>query len=224
MRFTVSHLLELYSIYNRRHFYKANPGRLQRKCYDRNNPGIKHFFNVSKFKDAGSRAIRKTATGCSIRSRWYHYGLRSISQNAIQYYFTFGYIPSPLSIYKGVYKLEAVYALQYNSGGLKTWPFWDVSLDNQSKLSETELDEKLEELFIISVKNCINSDTPVGALLSGGIDSNLVTAAKPFIKCNKNIYSWIRRENNGNRYAGRAANSGSGRPILRYIASKPLNF
>ena len=101
----------------------------------------------------------------------------SISQNAIQYYFTLGYIPSPLSIYKGIYKLEAGHALQYNSGGLKTWPFWDVSLDNQSKLSETELNEKLEELFIISVKNCINSDIPVGALLSGGIDSNLVTAA-----------------------------------------------
>ena len=101
----------------------------------------------------------------------------NISQKAIRYYFTLGYIPSPLSIYEGVYKLEAGHALQYNSDGLKTWTFWDISLDNQSNLSEKAFEEKLEELFVRSVKNHLIADVPVGALLSGGIDSNLVVAA-----------------------------------------------
>ena len=100
----------------------------------------------------------------------------NISQKAIQYYFTLGYIPSPLSIYEGVYKLEAGHALQYNSNGLKTWPFWDIDLSIQNNYSETDLEEKLEGLLIKSVKRRMIADVPIGALLSGGIDSNLVTA------------------------------------------------
>ena len=100
----------------------------------------------------------------------------NISQKAIRYYFTLGYIPSPLSIYEGVYKLEAGHALQYNSDGLKTWQFWDINFNIQNNLSEMDFEEKLEELLVNAVKNCINSDVPIGALLSGGIDSNLVTA------------------------------------------------
>ena len=100
----------------------------------------------------------------------------NISQKAIQHYFSLGYIPSPLSIYEGVYKLEAGHALQYNSDGLKTWPFWDICLDVQNNLHEIELEEKLENLLVTSVKSCINTNAPTGALLSGGIDSNLITA------------------------------------------------
>ena len=99
-----------------------------------------------------------------------------ISQKAIRYYFTLGYIPSPLSIYDGVYKLEAGHALQYNSDGLKVWPFWDIDLSIQNNDSDAELEVKLEELLVKSVKNQMNADVPVGTLLSGGIDSNLITA------------------------------------------------
>jgi len=100
----------------------------------------------------------------------------SISQKAIRHYFLLGYIPSPLSIYEGVYKLEPGHALQYNSDGLKTWQFWDIDLNKQNSHSETYLEEKLENLLTESVKRRLISDVPVGALLSGGIDSNLVTA------------------------------------------------
>ena len=100
----------------------------------------------------------------------------NISQKAIRHYFAVGYIPSPLSIYEGVYKLEPGHALQYNSDGLKIWQFCDINFDIQNNLSETDLEEKLENLLVKSVKSHMSVDVPVGALLSGGIDSNLVTA------------------------------------------------
>jgi len=109
----------------------------------------------------------------------------NISQKAIQYYFTLGYIPAPLSIYEGVYKLEAGNALQYNSNGFKTSPFWDISLDVQNNLSESAVEERLEDLLVTAVKKCINHDDPSGALLSGGIDSNLVTAVMARHSSNK---------------------------------------
>ena len=100
----------------------------------------------------------------------------NISQKAIRHYFTLGYIPSPLSIYEGVYKLEPGHALQYNSDGLKIWSFWDIDLNIQNNDPEAVLEEKLENLLTKAVKRRMIADVPIGALLSGGIDSNLVTA------------------------------------------------
>jgi asparagine synthase (glutamine-hydrolysing) len=99
-----------------------------------------------------------------------------ISHEAIQHYFTLGYIPAPLSIYQNVYKLKAGHALRYNSNELKTWSFWDIDFSAQAQYPEPILEEKLDDLLNRSVKRRLIADVPVGAMLSGGIDSNLVVS------------------------------------------------
>ena len=99
-----------------------------------------------------------------------------ISLEAMQCYFTLGYIPSPMAVYSDVYKLQAGHALQYSQSGLKTWPYWDIDLSIQEDKSEEALAGELEDLLNKAVKRRLIADVPLGALLSGGIDSNVVVA------------------------------------------------
>ena len=100
-----------------------------------------------------------------------------ISEASLRYYFTLGYIPAPLSIYEGVYKLEAGHTLEFDSGGLNVRPYWDIDLSVENREPETLMAERLGELVEKSVARRLTADVPVGALLSGGIDSNLVVSA-----------------------------------------------
>jgi asparagine synthase (glutamine-hydrolysing) len=101
----------------------------------------------------------------------------TISREALQHYFALGYIPAPLSIYEGVHKLQAGHALLYGPGGLKIWSYWDIDLSVQENGPEQGLAEKLEDLLNQAVRRRLMADVPLGALLSSGIDSNLVVAA-----------------------------------------------
>ncbi|MBI4057542.1 MAG: asparagine synthase (glutamine-hydrolyzing) [Elusimicrobia bacterium] len=99
-------------------------------------------------------------------------------------YLSFGYVHSPRTILTGIYKLPAGVGLTVSRAGLKFEKFWEVSVADGSSLpqksasgfSEQEVLEELEPLLQSSVKNQMLSDVPVGAFLSGGIDSSLVTA------------------------------------------------
>ena len=103
------------------------------------------------------------------------YGLtnKSISDQALQEYFTFGYVGKDQCIFQEIKKLQPGHFLHVSSAGLKQNQYW--SLDNVTGSqghSKAQLEAKLEESFALRMV----SDVKVGIFLSGGIDSSLVTA------------------------------------------------
>jgi asparagine synthase (glutamine-hydrolysing) len=99
-----------------------------------------------------------------------------ISMDGLNLYFSLGYIPAPNTIYKGVEKLQAGQMLIYNRSGIQKRTYWDIDLGQEGPSEEHNAAEKLEEALEKAVKQRLVADVPLGALLSGGIDSNLVVS------------------------------------------------
>lgn len=104
---------------------------------------------------------------------------QTISRDALDSYFAFGYITSDLSIYKHVRKLNPAHYLLLS---LKDKPkieirrYWEMHFDPDYSKTENCWKEEIEECFSETVKLHMLSDVPLGAFLSGGIDSSSVVA------------------------------------------------
>jgi len=107
---------------------------------------------------------------------------RHVDDNALDCYLALGFVPGDLCMLKGVNKLPAAHALEFDlvSGDIQRWRYWSVpELDSgitHGTVDETQLLDELESLLEDSVRRQLVADVPVGVLLSGGIDSSLVTA------------------------------------------------
>ncbi len=106
---------------------------------------------------------------------------RALDPQALRFYLEAGYVPAPLSIFAGIRKLEPAHTLRWCAGQLTLERYWDptgIEPDPawQQRREEDLLDE-LEEIVLRSVRWRLLSDVPLGAFLSGGIDSSLVVAA-----------------------------------------------
>ena len=100
----------------------------------------------------------------------------SIDNSALELYLQLQFIPAPWSIYKEVRKLPpASYAI-YRRDGLKIQQYWDVNYKSKIKISEADAIDALEEKVKEAIKIRMRADVPLGALLSGGVDSSLVVA------------------------------------------------
>ena len=114
--------------------------------------------------------------------------LNSIDRESIMLQMKFGYIPAPKSIYKGIKKLEPgnILKISFNNDGvcqdIKNTSYWAAEELLQNRLSNqydgdlTSAVNKLEEVLKKSIKSQMISDVPIGAFLSGGIDSSLVVS------------------------------------------------
>lgn len=101
---------------------------------------------------------------------------KEISKEAISYYLTFGYVPAPLSIFKSIKKLMPGNFLAADSEGkIKIRQYWDVKYKKENRPEEYYTATILEELENATKRRLI-SDVPLGAFLSGGIDSSSVVA------------------------------------------------
>jgi asparagine synthase (glutamine-hydrolysing) len=103
----------------------------------------------------------------------------TLDREAVALYLNHSYIPAPHSIYKGVRKLPPAHAMTIDAKGMKTWRYWDpVAFVSQGvvDISEGEALEQLEALLRSSVKGQMIADVPLGAFLSGGIDSSTVVS------------------------------------------------
>lgn len=104
---------------------------------------------------------------------------REIDPTAVEEYFAFGYVPEPKTIYKGVFKLPPGFRLTIKRGQeqIKPEQYWDLPFTPNPSLSEeaagAELIERLEE----AVRIRMIAEVPLGAFLSGGVDSSAVVAA-----------------------------------------------
>jgi asparagine synthase (glutamine-hydrolysing) len=103
---------------------------------------------------------------------------KDVDPTAIEDYFGFGYIPDPKTIYRGVYKLEPGYCLTIKRGqsGFRPKQYWDVKFRSASGGSAVEAGEELIERLREAVKIRMVADVPLGAFLSGGVDSSGVVA------------------------------------------------
>ena len=105
---------------------------------------------------------------------------RDIDPRAVEDYLTFGYIPDPRSIYQSVRKLEPGYYLELRRGAATRAPvqYWDVSLERSpnKSASDPDLQAELRSHLRAAVDRRLLADVPLGAFLSGGIDSSAVVA------------------------------------------------
>ncbi|MGD9201339.1 MAG: asparagine synthase (glutamine-hydrolyzing) [Chitinispirillia bacterium] len=95
----------------------------------------------------------------------------------IDEYLTFGYVPGPGTIYKGIYSLQPGHWMQWYDGSIHTHCYWSPDNNYEStKVSVGSLVEELDSILNDTIKNHLIADVPVGAFLSGGVDSSLVSA------------------------------------------------
>jgi asparagine synthase (glutamine-hydrolysing) len=102
---------------------------------------------------------------------------KSLDYRAIHHYLTYQYVPSPLSIFENIKKLPPAHILIYERGKITAKRYWNLSYRNKLHLpSLRDYGERFRDLFEEAVKIRLRSDVPLGAFLSGGIDSSLVVA------------------------------------------------
>ncbi|MDY6971976.1 MAG: asparagine synthase (glutamine-hydrolyzing) [Thermodesulfobacteriota bacterium] len=102
---------------------------------------------------------------------------RDIDPAALDSYLSFGYVPSPLSIFKAVKKLPPAHVAVYGPDGFSLRQYWHLDMESEILPdSEEELFEEMGALFDEAVNLRLISDVPLGAFLSGGIDSSAVVA------------------------------------------------
>ena len=104
-----------------------------------------------------------------------------VASEALDCYLSMGFIPGDLCILEGVKKLPPAHAMTYNlnTGNSYVWKYWNLSefeFNESNKIDESSLLEQLEFLLEDSVRRQMIADVPVGVLLSGGVDSSLITA------------------------------------------------
>tara|TARA_Y100001968_G_scaffold313758_1_gene338301 strand:- start:6475 stop:8427 length:1953 start_codon:yes stop_codon:yes gene_type:complete len=109
----------------------------------------------------------------------------SLDQSSVSMYMKYGYIPSPNSIFKGIKKLKAGQVLSFNSSNneIEINSYWSLfntinnSLSNPFRGTFQEAINCLTKSIDNTVKNQLISDVPLGAFLSGGIDSSTVVSS-----------------------------------------------
>lgn len=102
---------------------------------------------------------------------------RRPNELAIHHYLTYQYVPSPLSAFEDIRKLEPGHVLTCTrEGHVLDRRYWRLDFRDKSDISEVEALERADELIREAVGIRMISDVPLGAFLSGGVDSSLVVA------------------------------------------------
>ena len=102
---------------------------------------------------------------------------REINLESLNKYLLYEYVPTPHSIFKGIYKLEPGHYLSYDGGTIIKKKFWDISFELRITNYELRIEEVINELdkrLNEAVRTRLVSDVPLGIFLSGGIDSSTI--------------------------------------------------
>ncbi len=102
-----------------------------------------------------------------------------IDPDSLSLYLRYGYVPSPRSIFQAVRNLPPAHYALYEKGKLAVERYWDpvaIALGERFRGDEREAEEELERLLTEAVRGRMIADVPLGAFLSGGIDSSLIVA------------------------------------------------
>ena len=100
----------------------------------------------------------------------------ALDLDALALYLECQYIPAPLTIYRDLRKLPAGHWLSVRDGALTTGEFWRPSYVPKQALPETAVLEQLDARLARSVESMLVADVPLGAFVSGGVDSGVIAA------------------------------------------------
>ncbi len=142
----------------------------ERLLLGRDRPGIKplHYYHDGEKFLFGSEI--KSILQCERVPR-------EVNLEALDRFLTFEYVFAPETIFQGIHKLPPGHFLVLNKdGSLRVEQYWDVLPAPDTTLDETECAQRLAELLEEAVKIRLISDVPLGALLSGGVDSSSIVA------------------------------------------------
>jgi len=130
---------------------------------------IKYFKRNGMFAFASELKALRTLSDCP----------REFDREAIHHYLTFMYLPAPMTGFTDLYKLPAAHTLTINlaTGEEKLERYWELNYQPDEKPSVAEWQERIRSTFNESVRLRMIADVPVGAFLSGGVDSGAVVAA-----------------------------------------------
>ncbi len=163
---------------------------------------LEHFSGMFAFAiwDRREKRLFAARDRLGVKPFYYHYGAdgfifasrpralfavnpdipRDIDHQGLRYFLECGYIPGAHSIHRDVRRLPPAHYMIVDSKGLHIERYWDFrQIETEiswEKRKEGELLDELDELVSRSVKSRMISDVPLGAFLSGGIDSSLAVA------------------------------------------------
>ena len=103
-------------------------------------------------------------------------GTPALDEAALADYLTFGWIPQPRTGFRQIAKLSPGHAAIYGRDGLRVWQYWDLAYAPEER-PEAEWSRLVRECVDESVRRQMLSDVPLGAFLSGGVDSSAVVAS-----------------------------------------------
>ncbi len=102
---------------------------------------------------------------------------RKPSIQALHDFLTFDYIPGPQTAFEGIHEVPPAHWLTINTQGEMLWHrYWDASFDTDETITESGAIMQVRELLEAAVERQLVADVPVGVLLSGGMDSSVLTA------------------------------------------------
>ena len=103
--------------------------------------------------------------------------LAEVNSQGLLEYLYYGYVPDSSCVFTGIHKLAAGHLLEFEDGRITVRQYWDLpAYDTHTPKSEEECLEELEHRLFEATKIRLISDVPLGAFLSGGIDSSTVVA------------------------------------------------
>ena len=114
-----------------------------------------------------------------LKALWVHPNLsREIDPRAVEDYFAYGYVPEPKTILRHAFKLSPGYTLTIKRGETIPQPhqYWDVPFKSVGNINGKQLEEELIHRLRDAVSSHMISEVPLGAFLSGGVDSSAVVA------------------------------------------------
>lgn len=103
---------------------------------------------------------------------------RDIDPCAVEDYFAYGYVPEPRTIFKNTFKLSPGYTLTIKTGTTALIPkqYWDVPFAPQAPRPEADIQHELTARLREAVQSHLVAEVPLGAFLSGGVDSSAIVA------------------------------------------------
>jgi len=99
---------------------------------------------------------------------------REIDPNALDEYLTYQYVPHPNTIYRGFRKLPPGHFAIWQDGRFEVRPYWQPDFQTELTMDRHEAATRVRELVDQAVSSRMRSDVPLGAFLSGGVDSSVV--------------------------------------------------
>ncbi len=101
---------------------------------------------------------------------------RGMDLEALELYLQCQFIPAPWTIYRGIRKLPPAHYAIFDRNGLRIEKYWEVDYRDKVRISEADALDALEEKLTEAIRLRMIADVPLGALLSGGVDSSVVVA------------------------------------------------